>query len=101
MEATATGVDVYLKSGPFDHLMLCSPGVESDASCFHENGAPIQFKIRFEGGKANVPTNLADYLIDKELIDIERPKSHRIIREQQELLRADHRPRTHRFLGKH
>jgi hypothetical protein len=79
--------------------MLCSPGIESDASCFHENGEPIQFKIKFVAGKANVPANLADYLIDKEAVDIEPPKEHKIIRTRMELLRADHRPRTHRILG--
>jgi hypothetical protein len=97
MEIFARTVDVYLKSGPHDHTMLITPGSESDASHFHTKEGPIQFKIKFVKGKANVPAHIADYLIDKEAIDLEPPLAPSIIRPQ--AVFAEERVRTHRILG--
>lgn len=97
MEMFTRNVDVYLKSGAHDHLMLITPGAESDASHFHTKEGPIQFKIRFEKGKANVPAHIADYLIDKDAIDLEPPVAPSIIRPQ--AVFAEERVRTHRILG--
>lgn len=97
MEMFAKSVDVYLKSGPYDHTMLITPGTESDASHFHSPEGPIQFKIKFIKGKANVPSHIADYLMDKEAIDLEPPVAPSIIRPQ--AVFAEERVRTHRVLG--
>lgn len=97
MEMFAKTVDVYLKTGSQDHLMLITPGTESDASHFHNSEGPIQFKVRFVKGKANVPAHIADYLIDKEAVEIEPPVAPSIIRPQ--AVFAEERTRTHRIIG--
>jgi hypothetical protein len=83
MDAEVKTVDVYYPAGAVDHLMFVTPAAHTDASCFREpNGTPIQFKIKFVAGKANVPENLADYLIDQEMVEIDPPKRSSIIRAQ-------------------
>lgn len=57
---------IYFPGGPRDHLVLVTPGADCEASDFHNpDGSLRQFKIRFEAGVAQVPSNLGDYLIDK------------------------------------
>jgi hypothetical protein len=96
MEMFARTVDVYLKSGPLDHTMLITPGSESDASHFHNPDGPIQFSIKFVKGKANVPAHIADYLIDKEAVELDPPKVSAIIRPQAVV--AEDRIRHHRTI---
>jgi hypothetical protein len=98
MEMFVRSVDVYLKQGRQDHLMLVTPGTESDSSEFkNADGSLRQFKIKFVAGKAEVPSYLAEYLIDKEAVELEPAKVSPIIRPQ--AVFAEERVRTHRILG--
>jgi hypothetical protein len=64
---------VYLKTGPRDHLMMVTPGTDSDCSdFFHPDGTKIQFSVKFKLGVAEVPSNLGQYMLDKELVQATR-----------------------------
>lgn len=60
-------MNIYLTTGKRDHLVIVQPGREFPTSDFvSESGEPLTFSVNFIDGKAsNVPSNVAEYLIDK------------------------------------
>lgn len=63
-------MDLYLTTGKRDHLIIVQPGKEFPTSDFlMADGTPLTFSVKFIDGKASdVPTNLAHYLLDKEVV---------------------------------
>lgn len=59
---------LYLKTGRRNHLMFCTPGLESDTSDFLlPDGTARQFTVRFVDGVAEVISPLGKWMIDKGL----------------------------------
>jgi hypothetical protein len=89
---------IYLKSGAEEHLILVTPGVDSDASDFkNADGSNRQFTVRFTSGTATVPSGLGQYLVDKGLVQKTPPAIKAMLRPQ--LIVPEERVRTHRILG--
>lgn len=92
---------VYLKSGrPNNHLVFLTPGTDSDSIEFRNpDGSLKQYTIRFENGRAEVPSNIGQFLIDKSVARkmpiVLRPQSALL---KDNLLEGD-RTRHHRILG--
>lgn len=88
---------VYLKTGRRDHLMFITPGTELDSSDFlNPDGTARQFTVRFKEGRADVPSNIGQYLIDKGVAQ----KTPLILPEvAQPLAVHDERVRNHRILA--
>lgn len=89
---------IYLKTGQRDHLMFVTPGVDSDSSDFkNADGSNKNFTVRFVDGRAEVPSNLGQYLLDIEAASDKRTLLSPIVRPQTVI--AETRVRDHRVLG--
>jgi hypothetical protein len=89
---------LYLKTGARDHLMFVTPGVDDDCSDWKNvDGSNRQFTVRFEEGRADVPSNLGDYLIAKGVAQSVPPALSPIIRPQ--IVLPEQRLRNHRTLA--
>jgi hypothetical protein len=91
-------MNLYLTTGKRDHLIIVQPGKEFPNSEFcAADGTALTFTVKFIDGKAvDVPRNLGEYLIDKEMaqrspimVDLAMAKRLEV---------QDERVRTHRIL---
>jgi hypothetical protein len=55
------------------HVVYVEPGREHDVSEWkNQEGKPIQIKVEFKHGKADVPNNLGEYLLANKLAERSR-----------------------------
>ncbi|CAE6838422.1 hypothetical protein [Paraburkholderia nemoris] len=89
---------LYLTTGKRDHLIIVQPGKEFPTSdfCGHD-GTPLTFSVQFVDGKAsNVRHDLANYLLDKGLVQRSPIMTDLAMAKRLEV--QDERVRTHRIL---